>query len=138
MIIDEIKKANIEAMKAHDNDSRSAYSILISRFMELKTSGANKEVSDNDMIHIIQKLDKELDEEKSSYLKAGREEAIAALDAQKKALARFLPKQLSEDEVRSIIASLEDKSLPMVMKHFKSNYAGKVDMGLVSKIAREQ
>ncbi len=136
MIIDEIKKANIEAMKAHDADSRSAFSILISRYMELKTSGANKEVSDADMVHIIQKLDKELDEEKSSYLKAGRNEAIAALEAQKKALARFLPKQLEEDEIKAIIATLEDKSLPSVMKHFKSNYAGKVDMGLVSKIAR--
>ncbi len=136
MIIDEIKKANIEAMKAHDADSRSAFSILISRYMELKTSGANKEVSDADMVRIIQKLDKELDEEKSSYLKAGRNEAIAALEAQKKALARFLPKQLEEDEIKAIIATLEDKSLPCVMKHFKSNYAGKVDMGLVSKIAR--
>lgn len=136
MIIDEIKKANIEAMKAHDADSRSAFSILISRYMELKTSGANKEVSDADMVHIIQKLDKELDEEISSYLKAGRNEAIAALEAQKKALARFLPKQLEEDEIKAIIATLEDKSLPCVMKHFKSNYAGKVDMGLVSKIAR--
>ncbi len=136
MIIDEIKKANIEAMKAHDADSRSAFSILISRYMELKTSGANKEVSDADMVRIIQKLDKELDEEISSYLKAGRNEAIAALEAQKKALARFLPKQLEEDEIKAIIATLEDKSLPSVMKHFKSNYAGKVDMGLVSKIAR--
>lgn len=136
MIIDEIKKANIEAMKAHDADSRSAFSILISRYMELKTSGANKEVSDADMVHIIQKLDKELDEEKSSYLKAGRNEAIAPLEAQKKALARFLPNQLDEDEIKAIIATLEDKSLPSVMKHFKSNYAGKVDMGLVSKIAR--
>ncbi len=136
MIIDEIKKANIEAMKAHDADSRSAFSILISRYMELKTSGANKEVSDADMVRIIQKLDKELDEEISSYLKAGRNEAIAALEAQKKALARFLPKQLEEDEIKAIIATLEDKSLPCVMKHFKSNYAGKVDMGLVSKIAR--
>ena len=44
---------------------------------------------------------------------------------------------LSEDEIRKIIASLEDKSMPSVMKHFKINYDGKVDMALVSKIARE-
>ena len=123
-------------MKARDAEKRSVYSILISRYTELKTSGANKEVTDSDMIHMIQKLDKELDEEKAAYLKAGRIEQAAAIDAQKAALTPFVPKQMSEEEIRSVIGSLPDKSLPNVMKHFKMNYAGKVDMGLVSKIAR--
>lgn len=137
MIIDDIKKANLEAMKAHDSDKRSVYSILISRYTELKTSGANKEVSDSDMIRLIQKLDKELDEEKTSYLKANRLSQAESISNQKAALIPFIPKQMSEKEIRDIIASLDDKSLPSVMKHFKANYAQKVDMGLVSKIARE-
>lgn len=136
MIIDDIKKANIEAMKAHDAEKRSVYSILISRYTELKTSAAGKEVSDTDMIRIIQKLDKELDEEKTGYLKAGRNEQAEAIDLQKAALVPFVPQQMSEEEIRQVIATLGDKSLPNVMKHFKMNYAGKVDMGLVSKIAR--
>ncbi len=136
MIIDDIKKANIEAMKSHDAEKRSVYSILISRYTELKTSGANKEVTDSDMIHMIQKLDKELDEEKAGYLKAGRIEQAAAIDSQKAGLTPFVPKQMNEEEIRAVIASLSDKSLPNVMKHFKMNYAGKVDMGLVSKIAK--
>lgn len=136
MIIDDIKKANIEAMKAHDAEKRSVYSILISRYTELKTSTAGKEVSDADMIRIIQKLDKELDEEKAGYLKAGRNEQAEAIDFQKAALVPFVPQQMSEEEIRKVIATLDDKSLPNVMKHFKVNYAGKADMGLVSKIAR--
>ena len=43
MLIDEIKKANIEAMKARDVDARSAYSIVMSRYTELKTNGSGKE-----------------------------------------------------------------------------------------------
>ena len=43
---------------------------------------------------------------------------------------------LSEEKIREIIAELEDKSIPSIMKHFKANYAGKVDMGLVNRIAR--
>lgn len=136
MIIDDIKKANIEAMKAHDAEKRSVYSILISRYTELKTSAAGKEVNDADMIRIIQKLDKELDEEKAGYLKAGRNEQAEAIDFQKAALVPFVPQQMSEEEIRKVIATLDDKSLPNVMKHFKANYAGKADMGLVSKIAR--
>ena len=49
---------------------------------------------------------------------------------------RFRSGLLSEEEIKNIIAGLDDKSLPAVMKHFKANYAGKVDMGLVNKIAR--
>ena len=43
---------------------------------------------------------------------------------------------MSEDEIRNIIANLEDKSMPSIMRHFKANFAGKVDMQLVNKIAR--
>ena len=41
-----------------------------------------------------------------------------------------------EHVIDSIIDKLEDKSIPAVMKHFKANYAGQVDMSVVSKIAR--
>ena len=136
MLIDQIKKANIEAMKAKDADRRAIYSIDITRYQTLATSGKAGELGDADVIQIIQKLGKELDEEKEGYVKAGRTESAAKIDAQKEAIASFLPKQLSEEEIREIIASLPDKSIPLVMKHFSANYKGQCDMGLVSKVAR--
>ena len=51
-------------------------------------------------------------------------------------LESYLPKQLSAEEIKAEIDKLEDKSIPSVMKHFKMNFAGKVDMGLVNKIAK--
>jgi uncharacterized protein YqeY len=136
MLIDELKKANLEAMKAHDADSRAALSIVISRYQELATNGSGKKVEDVDVLHLIQKVSKELDEEKEGYVKAGRVEQAAAIDKQKAAIEKFLPKMLGEDEIRKIIATLPDKAMPAVMKYFKANYDGQVDMGLVSKIAR--
>lgn len=136
MLIDDLKKANIEAMKSHDAAARVSLSAVISRYIELKTDGSGKEVTDLDVLHLIQKVDKELDEEKASYLQAGRAEQAAEIDLQKAALVRFIPKQLAEDEIRKIISTLPDKSIPSVMKHFKTNYDGRVDMSLVSKIAR--
>ena len=50
MLIDQIKKANIEAMKAHDSDARAALSIVISKYTELKTNGSGKEVTDADVV----------------------------------------------------------------------------------------
>ena len=136
MLIDELKKANLEAMKAHDADSRAALSIVISRYQELATNGSGKKVEDVDVLHLIQKVSKELDEEKEGYVKANRVEQAAAIDKQKAAIEKFLPKMLGEDEIRKIIATLPDKAMPAVMKYFKANYDGQVDMGLVSKIAR--
>ena len=52
-------------------------------------------------------------------------------------LSAYLPKQMTEDEIRAEIAKLDDKKVPSVMKHFKANFAGKCDMGLVSKVCKE-
>jgi uncharacterized protein YqeY len=46
---------------------------------------------------------------------------------------QYLPKLRSQEEIKQVILSLEDKSIPSVMKHFKVNYAGKVDMRLVQE-----
>jgi len=136
MLIDEIKKANIVAMKAHDEAARSSLSIVVSRYQELKTNGSGKEVTDVDIVRIVQKLLKELDEERDSYAAAGRPEQAAAIALQKKAIEGFLPKMLSEAEIRTIYAGLADKAMPVVMKYFKEHHDGQVDMSLVSKIAR--
>ncbi len=136
MLIDDIRKANIQAMKDHDQAKRSAYAMVITRYQTLLTSKEGANPGDPDVIRIIQKFVKELDEEKQGYLQAGRAESAAEIDAQLSAVEVFLPKMMSEDEIRAVIASLEDKSIPSVMKHFKANYDGQADMGLVSKIAR--
>ena len=44
---------------------------------------------------------------------------------------------LSEEEIKAIIDAMEDKSIPSVMKHFKANYAGKVEMKLVQETLKK-
>lgn len=134
MLIDELKKANMQALKNKDNISRAIFSVVISK---VDTQfGSMKTVTDADVINIIQKTVKELDDEISEFSKLGRENKVNELLIQKSTLQKYLPKMLSEDEIRNIISSLDDKSMPFIMKHFKTNYNGSVDMSLVSKIAR--
>lgn len=140
MIIDELKKANIEALKAHDNEARASLSVAINRYMQLsiENKANKKETTDVDTVRILTKLSKELDEEKQAYITAGNNAQAELIEKQKAAILRFLPKLLSEEEIRRIVASLPDKSIPAVMKHFKEKYPGQCDMGLVNKIARGQ
>ncbi len=140
MLINELEQANIAALKARDQDTRAVLSVVINRYrmnaIELKAQG--KEATDADLVKIITKVIKELDEEKEGNIKTGRVEAAQAIDKQKAVIEKYLPKMMSEDEIRTVIAKLEDKSIPSVMKHFKANYDGQADMTLVSKIARGQ
>lgn len=135
MIIDDIKKQNIVAMKEKNTNARNIYSIIMNKYLlasiELRSKGT--EISDVDMIHIIQKTIKELDEEYENYSKVNNTTEMSNITAQKEILSQYLPKMLSIDEIKQIIDKLEDKSVPAVMKHFKLNYAGKVNMADVSK-----
>lgn len=138
MLIEQIKKDNIQAMKDHDVLARAIYGVVMNKCLlasiELKKDG--KEMTDVDTIQIIQKTIKELTEEKENYLKAGNSLEAENIDRQKSIIEKYLPKMLTEQEIREIIAGLEDKSIPTIMKHFKANYAGQVDMGVVNRIAR--
>lgn len=138
MIIDDLKKANIEAMKSKDNDARAALSIVLTKYklQEVEARSQGKEIGDAECLSIIQKVLKELSDEKEGYLKVNNQERADKITKQEEVLRGYLPKQLSEEEIRKEIASLEDKSIPSIMKHFKANFAGKVDMSLVSSIAR--
>jgi uncharacterized protein YqeY len=74
MLIDEIKKAKMVAMREKDADARAVYDIVINKYLlqtiALRESG--KEISDVDMIQIVMKTLKELADEKDNFLKAGR------------------------------------------------------------------
>lgn len=138
MIIDEIKKDNVQAMKDKNALARAIYGVVMNKVLlaqiELKKDG--KELADSDVVQILQKTIKELTEEKENYIKAGNTAEAENIEAQKKIIEKYLPQMMSEDEIRAEINKLEDKSIPSVMKHFKANFAGKVDMSLVNKIAR--
>lgn len=138
MIYDEIKKDNVLAMKEHNTLARAIYGVVMNKMLlasiELKKDG--KELTDVDSIQILQKTIKELEEEKENYIKANNTTEAENIETQKAIISKYLPKMLSEEEIKDIISTLEDKSIPSVMKHFKANYAGKVDMSLVNKIAR--
>lgn len=138
MLLEEINKANVQAMKDHDALARAIYGVVKNKILlasiEAKKDG--KELVDADIVQILQKTIKELTEEKENYVKAGNLQEAENIEKQKEIISKFLPKMLTEEEIKAIIDTMEDKSIPAVMKKFKMEYAGKVDMGLVNKIAR--
>lgn len=138
MLIDEIKKANMYALKDKDSVARGIYSVIMNKYLLVTVDKREKgsEPTDEDLIQIIIKTLKELADEKEGYQKVGNEAKVNDILHQEEILKKYLPKMLSEEEIREEIAKMDDKSMPSIMKHFKANFQGKVDMSLVSKIAK--
>lgn len=138
MIIEEIKNANVQAMKDRDSTARAIYSIIMNKYLQAsidaRTTGAD--VGDAEVVKIIVKTIKELQEEAENYKKVNNMEEFSNIEKQKALLEKFLPQLLSVDEIKKIILNIEDKSVPSVMRYFKLNYNGKVDMKTVSEVLK--
>lgn len=138
MLVEEIKKANIQAMKDKDSVARSIYSVIMNKIMleNIKKREKGEEINDADVSNILQKTIKELTEEGENYAKVGNVEEEEKIKRQIEIASAYLPKMLSNEEIKEIILSLDDKSIPSVMKHFKSNYNGKCDMRAVQEVLK--
>ena len=131
--------AQIEALKEKNTLKRSILQIVTgkAKLAEIEKRTKNEPLTDDDVLLVINKVIKELDEEILAFKNANRLEKVEELTLQRQILEAYLPAKLTEEEIREIINSLEDKSMPNIMKHFKQNYLGKCDMKLVNKLANE-
>ncbi len=138
MLYQQLKEANINALKTHNTVQRSVLSVVLNKIKlaEIDKRTQNAELTDADVVAVLQKSIKELTEEKEAFQKAGRAENVATLSEQMDFLNGFLPKMMSAEEIKAEILSLDDKSIPAVMKHFKANFAGKCDMREVQAVLK--
>jgi len=139
MLLDGFKKAKVEAMKAHDQETVTALNVVINKLMLLmiEKRAAGKELDEADSANVLQKAEKELIEEKEAFEKAGRTDTVATLAKQLATIRAYLPKLLTAEEIKAIIVTLPDRAVPVVMKHFKTEYPGKCDMKTVSEVLKQ-
>lgn len=136
MISVNVHQDMINAMKNKDKLKKDVLSLLYSKLKNKSIELKQLPLEDTESIKIVQKFIKELDDEIVLNIKVNRNETADNLKLQKEFILKYLPKMLSESEIKVEIEKLIDKSLPVVMKHFKMNFNGKVDMSLVNKIAK--
>lgn len=135
----ELKKEKMLALKNHDSDKMNVLGIVISSLqkLEIEKKAAGKEITEVEMVSVLNKTIKELTDEKAMYEANGRAEQALSDQRQIEIIKAYLPKMMDEDEIRKVIESLPDHQIKTIMQAFKKDYAGKADMALVNKIARE-
>ncbi len=138
MLFDDLKSAKMAAMKEHNKIKSDTLGLVISKAMLTKVEKKSKgeDLTDADVVGIIQKTVKELEEERNDYVKLNRQSDVDNANAQIECISEYLPKMMSADEIKQIILSMDDKSVGSVMKKFKTEYAGKVEMRLVQEVLK--
>lgn len=141
-MLQQVETDLVTAMKAGDTVVRETLRMLKSA---LKNAVIEKgsDLTDEEAIVIAQKEVKRRNEAIEGFTAAGKPD-LAEMEAQEaKILAKYVPAQMTEEEIRSIIvthlqanpATVAD--LGKVMGALSPQFKGKADMGLVSKLVRE-
>ncbi|MCR5828330.1 MAG: GatB/YqeY domain-containing protein [Bacteroidales bacterium] len=133
------------AMKAKDAVAMAATRAIKGEILLYKTSGAAVgEVTDGDVLKMIQKLIKQRRESAEQYAAAGRQELADNELAEAAVMEKYLPKQLSAEEVRAkiqeIIAQVgatSIKDMGKVMGAANKALAGLSDGRTISGIVKE-
>ena len=115
------------AMKSKDKVALESLRALKSAFLLANTSGSEVELSDEDEMKIVQKLVKQRKDSAAIFDEQGRSDLSEPEKAQAKVLEQFLPAQMSEEELKAVIAEIVSKTGASSMKDM-----GKV-MGMASK-----
>lgn len=133
------------AMKAKDTVAMNATRGVKGEILLFKTSeGGSRDVTDEDIIKMIQKLVKQRREAAEQYAAAGRQELADNELAEASVMEKYLPEQLSVEEVRARIQEIiaqagasSVKDMGRVMGIANKALAGLSDGRTISGIVKE-
>lgn len=146
MIRDDIKAAQIAAMKGGDKERLAAVRLILSKIkdrdIELRTA---KQVPDDDAIvtEVLQKMVKQRRESIAMYEQGGRAELAAKEQAEVDVIEGFLPAQMSEAETTAAIEAIKAevgaesvKDMGKVMALLKERHGTQLDMSKASGLVK--
>lgn len=147
MLYETISKDMVDAMKNKDKDSLNTLRLLKSAIdMYLVNNKLDRNnASDEVVIDVVSKQVKTHKESIEEFKKGNRQDLIDGLNREIELLSKYLPEQLTEEEIRNEIDKVFDKVKPtsmkdmgVIMKELGPVFKGKADMKLVNNIVREK
>jgi uncharacterized protein len=146
VIRDDINNALKDAMKAKDERRVSTLRLVNASLKnaDIEARGQGKEpLADDGVLGVLQKMIKQRNESAELYDKGGRMELAQQEREEITIISAYLPKQMSEDEVKAAIAeAIKDtgaagmKDMGKVIGALKGKYAGKMDFGRASALVK--
>ncbi len=130
-----------EALKTKDATRKNAVNMARAAIKQYEVDH-REELDDEGVVQVIAKQVKMRKDALADFEKAGRTDLLDVYKAEIDVLQAYLPEQLSEDEVRSIVTKAmeeagiapEKKNMGMIMKTVMPLLKGKADGGVVKKV----
>lgn len=144
-LFEQVSKDIVAAMKAKDKVALEALRNIKKVFIEAKTApGANDELTDDAALKILAKLAKQGKDTAALYVEQGRQDLADEELAQVEVISRYLPKQLSEEELRAVLQQIiaevgatSAKEMGKVMGAATKQLAGKADGKAISAMVKQ-
>ena len=146
MLRDQINDALKEAMKAKNKRAVSTLRMVNSTLKnaDIEVRGAGKPaLGEAEVLAILQKMIKQRQESVELYKKGGRDDLVAQEEAEIAIISGYLPRQISDDEMKSAIdAAVAEtgasgmKDMGKVIGALRGKYAGQIDMAKASALVK--
>ncbi len=118
-----------DAMRAKDTVTLEALRAIKSGLLLAQTeSGAKEEISEEEEIKLLQKLVKQRKDSAAIYTQQGRQDLADPEIEQAAVIEKFLPAQLSEEEVEAVVKRIVADN----------GFSGMADMGKVMGMANKE
>ncbi|MCB1483091.1 MAG: GatB/YqeY domain-containing protein [Rhodobiaceae bacterium] len=148
MLRQEINDALKGAMREQDRRRMATLRLINAaikdRDIAVRSTGKDDVVGDNEIRTILQKMIKQREESAKIYEEAGRLELVEQETQEAEIIRSFLPKQMSEDEMRNacitIVGEMEGASvrdMGKCMNALKERYPGQMDFGRASGVVKD-
>ena len=138
-LTEQIQDAMKSAMKEKNQAKLAAVRAIKAEILKEQTSGRGTDVTDADVLKLIQKMIKQRTDSIAIYQQQGRQDLVDEENTQLEYIKCYLPKQLSEAEVEEIIAKVvaetgatSIKDMGKVMKAANAQLAGKAESKLIA------
>ena len=126
------------------NTLRLIRSAIKNKDIENRSSGNKELINDQQILSVLQSLVKQRRDSIESFQAASRNDLIDKEKKEIEIINQFLPKQLGEDEIITIIEKFvfdnnisSIKEIGKIMGYLKSNHAGSINMGIAGSIVKD-
>lgn len=143
-LLEQINKDMIEALKNKDSFTLGVIR-MAKGAIQLEGINKKKDLTDEDVVTVISKQIKMRNDSIAEFTKANRMDLVEQNKKEIEVLNKYMPEQLSLDEVNKIIEEAfakinptSNKDIGLIMKEVSPKLKGKADMGQVNAIIKEK
>lgn len=130
------------ALKCGDKRRLGVLRLMLAGVKQIEVD-ERKELSDQEVLAVLEKMTKQRRDSARQFRDAGRQELVDQEEFELSVIAEYLPEQLSESEVSQMIdqaiidtGASSMKDMGSLMAGLKEKLQGRADMGAVSKLIR--